>query len=78
MKLDLDHIYQYHAPTEEQRGKYEQLRSEAKILASIIEDVCPDGADKSAAHRLLREAVMTANASIALGGRLHLKTEIER
>lgn len=68
--LDLDHIFTYHPPFPDQLPKYNALREAAKAFAQAIVDNTPRGADQSAAIRHVREAVMTANASIALGGRL--------
>lgn len=66
---DLDWIFTYHQPTAEQLPKYEELRQAAKTLAEAIVRLTPQCADQSAAIRLVREAVMTANSSIALEGR---------
>lgn len=68
--MDLDHIFKYHPPTEEQTVSYEILRAAAKEFAREILRCTPAGADQSAAIRKVREALMTANASIALGGKL--------
>lgn len=65
---ELENIFSYHAPTEEQIPKYEALRVAAKVFAQAILDNTPQCADRSAAIRKVREAVMTANAAIALGG----------
>lgn len=73
--FDVEHVFKYHAPTPEQVGKYEAIREAAKSLASTILAKTPPSADQSAALRLLREAVMTANAAIALGGRLVASVE---
>ena len=67
---DLDHIFQDHAPSGEQLAQYGRLRSAARDFAIAIVQNSPAGADQSAAIRHVREAVMTANAAIALGGRL--------
>ena len=68
----IDDWFQYHAPTRETGAKYDRIRSAAKALAYMITNECPECADRTAALRKLREAVMTANASIAcdqsLGG----------
>lgn len=61
----LDNWFVYHAPTSDQLTAYEKLRSSAKEFAHAIDDLVPDGADKSAAIRKLRETLMTANAGIA-------------
>lgn len=68
--MDIEHVFKYHAPTPEQLPKYERLRAAAKAFAQVIEEETPPCADQSAALRHVREAVMTANASIALGGKL--------
>lgn len=68
--FDVEHVFKYHPPTPEQVVKYEAIREAAKALASTILANTPPSADQSAALRLLRESVMSANASIALGGRL--------
>lgn len=71
--FDLDHVFKHHAPTEKQMTKYVTLRDAAKAFAQAIIDNTPASADQSAAIRHVREAVMTANASIALGGRLDIQ-----
>lgn len=68
--MDLNNIFTYHAPTPEQLPKYQQLRKAALDFASTIQELVPPGADQSAAIRHVREAVMTANAAIALDGKL--------
>lgn len=68
--LDLDHVFSYHAPAPWQLSQFELIRSAAKTLAAVIEANTPRCADQQAAIRHVREAVMTANAAIALQGRL--------
>jgi hypothetical protein len=63
---EIEAIFTYHAPTGDQPERYGVIRETAKSLAHVINDNCPDSADKTAAIRKLRECVMTANASIAL------------
>lgn len=58
--------FTYHAPHGDQQARYERIRATAKTLAYVIKTSTKPGADQSAAYRLLRECVMTANASIAL------------
>lgn len=65
----LDNIFRYHAPDEVQIERYSELRAYAKAFARSILRHCPASADRTAALRKVREAVMTANASIALGGK---------
>ncbi len=68
--MNLAHIFTYHAPSLDQVMFYGEIRQAALDFAEVIEEFVPDGADKSAAIRKIREAVMTANAGIALGGSL--------
>lgn len=68
--MDLNNMFTYHPPTIDQLPKYDILRKAAKMFAQVIIECTPEGADQSAAIRKVREAVMTANASIALNGKL--------
>ena len=68
--MDIDNIFTYHAPTPDDKVAYEKIRSEAKNLARAIIELTPPCADQTAAIRKVREAVMTANAAIALDGKL--------
>ncbi len=64
---DLDKMFTYHAPaTGTQPGRYGAIRDAGKLLAQQILRHTPPSADQSAAIRKVREAVMTANAAIAL------------
>jgi hypothetical protein len=64
----INDIFTYHAPNPNQQIKYQNIRESAKQFAKVIYENTPACADQSAAIRLVREAVMTANASIALKG----------
>lgn len=68
--MDIDNIFTYHSPRPDQLPKYEVIRAAAKALGKTIIENTPACADQTAAIRLLREAVMTANAAIALEGKL--------
>lgn len=59
--------FTYHPPKAEklQPQKYEMIRRQAFELATLINDCCPDGREKSLAMTYLEECVMWANASIA-------------
>ena len=58
----IENWFTYHAPTPDQLQAYELLREAAKQFAHTINKFLPDCADKTAAIRKVREAVMTANA----------------
>ena len=66
----IEEWFSYHPPKAGQPQRYEAIRDAAKTFALVLEAVCPDSADKTAAMRKLRECVMTANAAIALEGKL--------
>jgi hypothetical protein len=64
----INEMFTYHAPDPNQKVRYQNIREKAKEFARVIYENTPACADQSAAIRLVREAVMTANASIALRG----------
>lgn len=66
--MDIENIFKYHTPKDDQPDKYERIRGEAKHLAYQINQLCPDSEEKAEAMKRLREAVMWANASIAIHG----------
>lgn len=61
----LEKWFTYHAPKGDQPARYVAIREAAKNLAKVIFDNVPPSADRTAALRKVREAVMTANAAIA-------------
>jgi len=66
MEFDIESLFTYHSPKDDQIPRYKRLRESAKEFAQTIVACCPDSADRTAAIRKVREAVMTANASIAV------------
>ena len=65
---NVDDVFSYHTPEGDQPSRYEVIRFSARDFARVLLDNTPPCADQQAALRLLREAVMTANAAIALKG----------
>lgn len=64
---DLDNVFSYHPPADQATvERYERIRNAGHHLAQVIQEETPAGADQSAAQRKVREAVMTANAAVAL------------
>lgn len=61
-------VFTYHQPKAEDIPRYLEIREAGRALASVIVANTPRCADQQAALRKVREAVMTANAAIALGG----------
>lgn len=70
-EFDLDNIFTYHPASPEQAAKYETIRAAGKAFAQVVIDNTPPSPDQSTAIRQIREAVYTANAAIALNGRLY-------
>jgi len=68
LSAKIEDIFTYHAPVGDDPQKYEKIRNFAKTMAYVILECTPECADQTAAIRLLRESVMTANAAIALKG----------
>lgn len=66
---DLQNWFTYHPPTPEDVDRYKVVRDSALAFARVVNESCPNGPDKTAAIRKIREAVMTANASIACCGK---------
>ena len=62
---DIESRFTYHSPTEDKIKKYPLLRNKAKELAYLIEELCPQGREKSLAMTILEEVIMWANAGIA-------------
>lgn len=65
MNEQLENNYKYHSPKDGQQEKYEAIRSKAKELAYLIDEVCPISREKSLAHTNVEQGVMWANAAIA-------------
>jgi hypothetical protein len=65
-KDKLEHIFTYHAPKGDQAVRYENLRDLGCRLALLIGRECPYSQERSMALTKVQEAVMWANASIAI------------
>jgi hypothetical protein len=65
----IEEIFTYHSPSSDQLPKYQAIRDAAKAFALVVVKNTDSSPDQSAVIRKIREAVMTANASIALNGK---------
>ena len=65
----IEKSFTYHKPFGSQPERYELIRAAAKGIAKIISMTCPDSREKSLAITNLQQAVMWANASIAINER---------
>lgn len=63
---ELKRLFTYHPPRPGQAERYSKVREAALAFAEVVVDNTPKCPDRSAAVRKIREAVMTANAAIAL------------
>lgn len=63
---ELDNIFTYHAPTMVQIERYARLRVEAKAFAKLILETTPQSREQSLALTAVQQAVMWANAAIAI------------
>lgn len=61
---DIEHIFSYHSPHDDDIVRMQQLRKKAKDLAFYIEEHAPPSLEKSLAFTNLEQVVMWANASI--------------
>jgi hypothetical protein len=62
---DLENRFTHHPPKGDQAVRYGQIRSDAKHLAYVIDELAPDSREKSLAITHLEDVVMWANAAIA-------------
>lgn len=67
---DLDNLFAYHAMDENQKHLAANIREHAKIFSRVILENTPQCADQTTAIRHIRDAMMTANAAIALKGQV--------
>ncbi len=62
---DLDNRFDYHRPDEAKAKRHEEARAACKAAAEAINELCPDGREKSLAVTAIEEAMFWANAGIA-------------
>ena len=63
---NLDEIFTYHAPNEEQVKKYARINEATKAYARVLLEECPTGRELAIALTDLQLVRMTANMSIAV------------
>lgn len=64
-QAELQRRFTYHAPKDDQAGRYVRIRDEARSLAGTIVEATPESREQSLAITALEEAVFWANAAIA-------------
>lgn len=68
LQQKIDNAFTYHAPRDDQPQKYQTLRAQAKIMATLIAETCPECDETLVALQFLQTAIMWANAAIAFHG----------
>lgn len=63
--INIEKIFTYHPPKDENVMKFIDIREKAKEFGILINNICPDSREKSLAFTKLEEVVMWANASLA-------------
>lgn len=63
---ELKNIYTYHAPNPGQQDRYVALRAKGLELASLVLATTPQSREQSVALTKVQEAIMWANAAIAI------------
>ena len=61
----LETAFTYHSPKADQPERYQQIRGQARTLASLLMELCPPSRELSLALTNLEQAAMWANAAIA-------------
>lgn len=64
---DLRNRFTYHPPKDDQPDKYNAIRQSLLAMALMLNDLCPDGREKSLAITNLEQVGFWANAAIARG-----------
>ena len=62
----IDKTFTYQSPFGDQPERYGQIRSKAKEFAELLLKLTPTSGEKMLAFRHLQQAVMYANAAIAI------------
>jgi hypothetical protein len=65
MQKDIDKIFVYHDKPA-QVPNYVKIRDDAREFATTILELCPESAEATLAIRHIQQAVMFANAAIAI------------
>lgn len=64
--IDLSNVFAYHPPKEGQPERYQGIRDAGRDFAEIVTGECPTSPERATAIRKIQEAVMWANAAIAV------------
>lgn len=62
----LSKVFTYHRPSGNQAERYTRIRAAGKAFAAVVLGSCPNSRERSMAFSHIQEAVMCANAAIAV------------
>ena len=65
---DINNRFDYHRPDQRLQAEHQGIRNALKANATFLNDVLPEGREKSLAITKLEEAMFWANAAIARQG----------
>lgn len=65
LNTDIDNRFMYHPPTGDKGETHAAIRERCRILAEQLNEVLPEGREKSLAITHLEEVMMWSNAAIA-------------
>ena len=66
MSLNLEQLFTYHRPTDDQARRYGLLRAKAKEYAQLVAELTPGSVEQTLAIRAIHAASMHANSAIAV------------
>lgn len=65
-QADIDNRFNYHPPSHDGiKRAHEDVREGLRLAANVVNELCPEGREKSLAITKLEEAMMWSNAAIA-------------
>lgn len=62
---ELENRFNYHAPTEDTKWRFERIRADLLEVAQTIVELTPESREQSLAITHLEDAMYSANAAIA-------------
>jgi len=66
-KRTIDKRFSYQAPSPDMVRRMQELRTQFRETAQMINELCPDGNDKETAIQRLEDAMIWANKAVIFG-----------
>lgn len=64
--IDINKMFAYHEPRGTQLRRYAEIREKAREFADLIQEYTPVSAEQTLAIRAVHQAMLQANAAIAI------------